>query len=232
MGQIVMRVARKNERSYVDKVREVLTHAEAYHLAYYKADTFRGPSLYFHRRALETNQSPGDVAHLEYVYATLTSWGMHRMGKRGSKMRPFDVFKRSIGPLTAKISEAQRFDLTSMTDAQWAVVRDVFLGIDVMASATKLVGHSKVLHHMMPNVVPPIDREYTLRYLHANTTIKNDPQQEWLTLKAIVSGFFLPVASDAGFQRKASEWIANQDKYPWDTSVLKVVDNLLIGAKK
>lgn len=219
-------------RSYQEKVKDILANADRYHRAYYEAETFRGPSLYFHHRALETRQSPGDLAHLEYVYATLASWGMHRMGKGGSKMQSFETFRRSIKLLLDKISEAQRYDFRAMDDAKWALVRQIFQGIDIMASGTRLVGHSKVLHHMMPNIVPPIDREYTLRYLRGNTNIKNDLNQEWLTLKEIVSDFFIPVASNTDFHLKASKWIANQDQYPWDTSVLKVVDNLLIGSMK
>jgi hypothetical protein len=71
---------------FQDKVADILANAERYHLAYYQADTFRGPSLYFHHRALQTRNSEDFLAHLEYVYATLASWGMHRMGRGGSKM--------------------------------------------------------------------------------------------------------------------------------------------------
>lgn len=219
-------------RDYQDKISDILVNADDYHSAYYMAEIFGGPSLYFHLRALETRQSLGDVAHLEYVYATLASWGMHRVGKGGPKMQSFEIFRRSIGPLLDKISEAQNYDVREMDDAKWALVCHIFKGINIMASGTRLVGHSKVLHHMMPNIVPPIDREYTLRYLRGNTNIKNDLDQEWLTLKEIVSDFFIPVASHPDFHLKASIWIASQDQYPWDTSVLKVVDNLLIGSKK
>lgn len=219
-------------RSYQDKVSDIVANADRHHRAFYAADRFRGPSLYFHRRALETGHAPGDLTHLEFVYATLASWGMHRMGKGGPKMLPFDTFRRSIEPLTSRIAEAQSFDLRAMDDAKWALVREVFIGISIMASGTRLVGHSKVMHHMMPNVVPPIDREYTLRHLRGNTNIKNNPDLEWQTLREIVSGFFAPVAFDPVFQAKASEWVANQEHYPWDTSVLKVVDNLVIGWKK
>ena len=75
--------------SYQNKVGDLLDNAEKYHQAYYRAfrdaETFGGPSLHFHRRALATRHSPGDSAHLEYVYATLAFLRMHRMGKGGSK---------------------------------------------------------------------------------------------------------------------------------------------------
>ena len=85
---------------------------------------------------------------------------------------------------------------------------------------------------MLPNVIPPIDREYTLWYLRGNTTIKNDLEHEWLLMKEIISQFFIPIASDTTFYAKAEQWMKRKDDYPWDTSVLKVVDNLVIGSKK
>ncbi|MGD0309877.1 MAG: hypothetical protein ABSC02_11370 [Acidobacteriota bacterium] len=217
---------------YRDKIQNILLNADTYHEAYYKAETFRGPSLYFHRRALDTRQAQGSVTHLEYVYATLASWGMHRMGQRGSKMQQFEAFRRSIEQQADRITEAQTFDFRAMNDQKWALLRKIFQGIKIMASGTSLVGHSKVMHHMMPNIVPPIDREYTLRYLRGKTTITNNLDQEWLILREIVSDFFIPVACDPGLNLKASKWITSPEEYPWDTSILKVVDNLVIGALK
>jgi len=101
-----------------------------------------------------------------------------------------------------------------------------------MASGTSIVGNSKVMHHMMPNIVPPIDREYTLRYLRGNTNIRNDLDHERQIMKEIISDFFIPVACDRAFSDMASKWMTTQDEYPWDTTVLKVVDNLVIGSKK
>lgn len=217
---------------YRERVADILANAEGYHRAYYKAETFRGPSLYFHQRALQTRQSPNLSIHLEYVYATLASWGMHRMGKRGSKMQRFDTFRRSVEPLKDRIAEAQQFTPQKMSSAEWAVLNDVFLGIKVMASGTSLVGNSKVMHHMMPNIVPPIDREYTLRYLRGNTNISNDLDLEWQIMKEIISDFFIPIACDAKCGLKATKWMASKGEYPWDTSVLKIVDNLVIGSAK
>jgi len=154
------------------------------------------------------------------------------MGKGGSKMKSFDTFRRSVESLKDKISEAQKFDPRKMNAEGWALLKEIFQGITIMASGASLVGNSKVMHHMMPNIVPPIDREYTLRYLRGNTNISNDLGHEWQIMKGIISDFFIPVACDAEFGSKASKWMASQDEYPWDTSVLKVVDNLVIGSKK
>lgn len=226
------RVPAGRKVKYDDKIREILSNAEKYHDSYYKAETFRGPSLYFHERALATRYDPASLTHLEYVYATLASWGMHRMGRGGSKMRSFEVLSQSVQTLKGRIAEAQTFDFREMSEIKWAILREIFCGVKVMASGTTLVGNSKVMHHMLPNVIPPIDHEYTLWFLRGNTTIRNDLETEWLLMKEIISQFFIPVASDTTFYSKAKQWMKRNEDYPWDTSVLKVVDNLVIGLKK
>jgi len=216
---------------FEQQVADILKNAETYHRAYYQAERFGGPSLHFHRRALATRSPDVTKQHLEYVYATLASWGMHRMGKGGSKMQNFDVFCKSIAPLREKIAEAQGFTLSGMTEHAWNTLRDIFRGINIMASGTSLVGNSKAMHHMTPNVVPPIDRQYTLKYLRGNKNIKNDLAAEWVLLQGIVSDFFAAVAADRAFAEMAYAWTEQQERFPWDTSILKVIDNLVIGSQ-
>jgi hypothetical protein len=180
-------VPAERKDKYKEKIREILTNAEKYHVAYYRAETFSGPSLYFHQRALATRYNPTSLTHLEYVYATLASWGMHRMGRIGSKMQSFEILSQSVQSLKGMIAEAQTFDFRKMSEIKWAVLKEIFCGVKVMASKTTLVGNSKVMHHLLPNVIPPIDREYTLWFLRGNTTIRNDLETEWLLMKEIIN---------------------------------------------
>ena len=50
---------------YQTQISSILENAERYHSAYYAAETFRGPSLYFHLRSLDTRQSSDFIRHLE-----------------------------------------------------------------------------------------------------------------------------------------------------------------------
>ena len=221
-----------NPEKLAQRITDVLANLEKYHDAYYEAEVFRRPSRYFHQRALETRRSPTSLTHLEYVYATLASWGMHRMGKNGSKMQSFDVFRRSAESIGDRLVEAQAFDYRKMTERNWMLLKDIFMRLTVMASGTSLVGNSKVMHHTLPNIVPPVDREYTLWYLLGNKSIKNDLDGEWELLRTIISDFFIPVASSRELEAASLRWIGRNDQYPWDTSVMKIVDNLVIGSKK
>jgi len=217
---------------YAEKVEEVLRNAREYHTAYYEAETFHGPSLYFHQRCITTLGDGITDQRMEYIYATLASWGMHRMGKRGSKMRPFDEFKDSVQASEVLVTELQSTQVKDMYASGWELLRRLFQQIRVMATGTTIVGNSKVMAHLIPNLVPPIDRQYTLKYLRGNANIRNDLDAEWLTMRDLLEDFFYPVAVDPRFVDAAAEWAASPDQYPWDTSALKIVDNLLIGAVK
>ena len=216
--------------TYQDKILDILTNAEKYHDKFYEVEKFRGPSLYFHRRALEMINSPDFKVYLEFIYATLASWGMHRMGQGGSKMQGFEAFKDSIMRIEKQIRQARKIDYQNVRETDWNIISKIFRNIKVMASGTSLVGNSKVMAHLLPNIIPPIDREYTLRYLKGNTNIRNGIDVEWNMMREIIEKFFIPIAKDPVFINKANDWIANQSDYPWDTSIFKVIDNLIIGA--
>ncbi|MCK4815608.1 hypothetical protein KA005_07555, partial [bacterium] len=114
------------------KIADILENANIYHTAFYEYETFSGPSLHFHRRALEYIGSEDWERYLEYIYATLTSWGMHRMDGR-AKMQPFDVFATSLNLLKADVLQARQFEYEN---TNWLVLEKIFKGIDVMASRT------------------------------------------------------------------------------------------------
>lgn len=217
---------------YQDKINDIVENSEAYHSKYYEFEIFSGPSLHFQQRTLASRESANPDTFFEFIYATLASWGMHRMGPKGSKMQDFHTFKGSLYELKEEISQARRIDYRNMTDDDWAVLEKIFKCTNVMASETLLVGNSKVMAHLIPNVIPPIDREHTLKYLTGSKNIRNGPDNEWHLMRKVVENFFIPVASNQDFVSLAESWTSNQNIYPWDTSVFKVIDNLVIGAVK
>ncbi|MFQ5800635.1 MAG: hypothetical protein ACE5HH_02800, partial [Candidatus Hydrothermarchaeales archaeon] len=69
-----------------------------------KSNLFTGPSWYFHLRTmmhLRNVQLPNILFNeedpfYELLYATLASWGMHRMGSKGAKLVEYETFRDSI----------------------------------------------------------------------------------------------------------------------------------------
>jgi hypothetical protein len=215
----------KNHRS------RLLQSLDAAHQAYYEAATFGGPSLHFHLMALNSAKEKNLSDFCWHSYAMLASWGMHRMGRGGSKMCEFNEFESSMKEVWPLILNLQGVSPGRMIAEEWSALRLIFRGIRCMASATSLVGNSKIMAHALPNLIPPIDRQYTLSFLYGRSEIKNDIDGEWEILKEISQGFFYPILSSAEFDTHATSWVSNPD-FKWDTSKLKVADNLVIGLAK
>lgn len=73
---------------------------EHYIEEFYKKDRFTNSAYYFHRRTIEMiRENEYDKLFindkfLEYVYATLSAWGVDRLGRNG--LAEFNVFKEII----------------------------------------------------------------------------------------------------------------------------------------
>lgn len=140
------------------------------------AKLFGEPAVYFHQKALEWQQKDflGD-RHLEYIYATLTAWGMQRPGTRGATMPAFNDFKNSILAEKVKMRllewkdlRIETIDCVTFNDIL-SDLTDVCFSIEATTCAnTKIVSSSKTLAHILPNLVCPIDKRYTLSFFDAH----------------------------------------------------------------
>lgn len=133
-------------------------------------DEFGGPSLYFHLKALEWRKNEKEYLserHIEYIYAMLTSWGMHRMGTRNAQLTDFDIFKDSILKNEALFKKMKKSGMPpNETEYEKEInkLESAFLDLKVTNSQVPIVANSKTLAHILPDLIPPIDRQYTLRF--------------------------------------------------------------------
>lgn len=152
---------------------------------------FSGPSVYFHRRAIARRRLHADVAglladelFLEYVYAVLPAWGMHRMGNQAAKVcefTEFAAFLRAAAPLIEElwplnITQVDPGSVTAVGHEAWRVIA----ALKVSRSETQIVAGSKVLHHVLPDLIPPIDRQYTFRFFTGQKAVHAGDQQAFL----------------------------------------------------
>lgn len=59
---------------------------------------------------------------------------------------------------------------------------DIIVALRSSTSNSRLVSGSKTLHHVLPALMPPIDREYTFRFFTGQTLVMNgekEPLLEW-----------------------------------------------------
>jgi len=147
-------------------------------------------------------------------------------------MGEFETFKASLKPHWPAILELQNTTPENLSEGDWREMSYLFRGIRCMATGASLVGNSKVMAHALPNLVAPVDRQYTLQFLFGNKNIANDLEREWGKLQMILRDFFHPILQEDSFKLKTREWRARSTEFRWDTSPLKIADNLLIGLQK
>ena len=147
------------------------------------AHFFGGPSVYFHQKALEYQKSDflGE-RHIESIYATLVAWGMHRMGKTMTKMPDFERFRKSILDNKSKLEQLDNYDIRSISkddlDKLLPELTNVCFALNGSRSKSKLVSSTKILSHILPDLVCPMDRNYTLEFFGVNLTNKSEDKEK------------------------------------------------------
>lgn len=102
-----------------------------------------------------------DPKFLDALYRTLRAWGI---GSRKSRLvAPPDfasALRRNAPEITALegviIGDAQ-LDMGVVSDRLWRLIDT----LGTVENDAKLVAGTKALHHLLPNLVVPIDREFT-----------------------------------------------------------------------
>jgi hypothetical protein len=195
---------------------------------------FSGPSVYFHVKALAALQSHdtavdalSDGCFFDYLYATLASWGLHRMGPGKAKLgdigelrSSFEQQRRRIEQLQhLRIEEVDNADVNDVASSIWDVLAELRVGV----GDTLLVANSKALHHLLPHLVPPIDRNYTLMFFVGRPYIYRG--RDGAYFRAL-----FPLFHEVAV--RCIDQIDERIRIPWvgmNTSVTKVIDNAILG---
>jgi hypothetical protein len=134
--------------------------------------SFGGPSIYFHLKAIQFQKCDFmSEYHIEMIYAALASWGMHRMGdpsETKAKMVDFVSFYKSLIEKRMVFSELLNLKIDQLNKNDYCAAIDLleesYMSLKVSISDSTLVANSKALCHILPDLVPPIDRQYTVRF--------------------------------------------------------------------
>ena len=214
----------------MNRVERLCAAFDTYLERFEELELFTGPSVCFHLRTLHVLRMHGSAAEAaadssfaEMLYATLTAWGLHRMGRTRTKLLPFEEFSSSLREARDAIRDIERYRLLALHQGQvnhavsgvWRIMERLRLG----ASNTKLVVNSKAVHHLLPALVPPVDREYTLTFFFGH---KNLSRGEEETFKEMFPLFHRIGVSCAELIRQAVG-------RGFHTSETKVIDNAIVG---
>lgn len=191
-----------------------------------------GPSLHFHLRAIGVRRRHRSAASLlrddrflEHVYAVLPAWGMHRMGEQAAKVCDFEPFAAAMRDCRDALDELWDLRITALTPDHaaelaprlWAIIA----GLNVSRSETQIVAGSKALHHVLPDLVPPIDRQYTFRFFTGQKAVTGGDRRAFLEWYPYLAEIARRAREPVGLALARHGFMA--------TGEAKVIDNAIIA---
>lgn len=220
---------RRRTKSLEGRANKVVSSWRDFHKRFIEKAS-SGPELYFHLRCLKFRQKMknGIVTrdHAECLYAMLTAWGMN---SRSARLAPFNEFYASLRKNKSRIAQLRRTTLLDANDQDWDQLKVIWRWLTVTQQSSKyqLVGRSKVLAHLFPDWIAPIDHVHTISFLKPIGASSQKCETQWRVFKEIHQTFFAPTAR--ALRKHLSSRRCRGGVHDWDTSIPKKIDNLIWG---
>lgn len=196
-------------------------------LAHYDAN---GPfrkygQLEFHRQTIDLRLQLGsavaalaDDGFLQSLYDTLQAWGI---GARASRLKPFGDFcaalrkqTNAIAAFEATTLDDPALDVAATAETLWRLIEKV----SVVQNAAVVVPATKTLHHLLPDLVVPMDREYTQKFFGWQ-----NPQFQYGQRQCFIDAF--GAFADIGRAAQPAQYVGTG----WRSSRTKIIDNAVVG---
>jgi hypothetical protein len=161
---------------------------------------FGGPCVYFHKQCLTAGAEEFlSSRHIEMLYATLTAWGMHRMGdsdKAKTRLTEWPLFQTSFTSQAEGLKRFKGLRMSEMPESEYSAailqLQEHYETFKLSVSDATIVVNSKAFHHLFPELIPPIDRQYTVRFF-------TQGPEKWLDSSGKFRTVQLPRALDDQF---------------------------------
>lgn len=209
------------------RVTQILDGFPRYVAAYDRLVPFTSEQLAAHRKTIELRRQAGsirvavtDPGFVASLRRTLMAWGL---GVRGSILVPTASFAAALVAALPVLEplESLQIDHSALPlefpDQLWNLIRS----LEVVENKAKLVAGTKTLHHLLPDLVVPMDREWTGKFFGLHPPEWQDPANQRRILRSAYAEF-IQIARHV----KPGQYVTGQG---WRTSRTKVIDNALIG---
>jgi len=162
---------------------------------------------------------------MELVYVTLSAWNMN---SRGAKLSDFQKFRESIRSNKESILKLSKYKINNFSETEFDDVVNIseylFKNLNLVATdKPRLVTFSKTLHFLLPDLVVPIDRTYTLKFFYNNTNVDKDLNLQFQKFSSILNEC-LKFTSKTRLDLKLNA--------SWNQNIPKIIDNIIIGYSK
>lgn len=177
-------------------------------------------TIVLRRQAASVEAAVGDPAYVASLRRTLLAWGI---GRRASRLVPEEDFALALQAALPVLGEFASVTIDAIEDGE-AVADQLWRAISTLGVVTnqaKLVAGTKTLHHLLPELVVPMDRAWTGTFFRLHLPEWQDPASQRRIFR-MAYGHLARVARQVQPQR-----LVTGDG--WCTSRTKVLDNALIG---
>ena len=163
---------------------------------------------------------------LKKMHETLGKWNMDQ---RGARLAPLCDIVKSVRSLEIYLFKLYEFKVYGDKNNDILNIKQllekVFCNLKIMESSRRIVGVSKALHFLLPDLIMPIDGKFTLPAFFGYNKISNTPRKEFSDFWEIIGTTFEITESLELNQ-------SDVDGIKWNTSVPKLIDNAIIGLMK
>lgn len=209
-----------------DRLGALVRGFSRYLVVYDDTVPFSGDQLAYHLAALEARRAAGSAAEAardptfaQGLRRTLIAWGLGVRGSRLAEAFEFAAALRAAAPLLEAV-DGLRIDQQSLPsdlpEQLWMLVD----GLGVVANDAKIVAGTKTLHHLLPDLVPPMDREWTGKLFSLHPPEWQGRQQRATFLRLFRA--YREVATKVDLDAQLTGQL-------WRTGPAKLLDNAAIG---
>ena len=205
------------DMSVFDKKKE-LQKALNYTLEHYRP---HDPGSYLYNKIFEFKFSQKfSEDFIELLYVTLSAWNMN---SRGAKLSDFSVFSESIKEHKSDFKKLEHQKIQDL-EKNKEIIKDLFDNLKVVDEGKPpLVTFSKTLHFILPDLIAPIDRRYTLRFFYGKNT------ESCFSSKEKQFEVFWHIETEFSKYTQKNDLNSYVDKNGWNRSIPKIMDNAVIG---
>ena len=144
------------------------------------------------------------------------------MGPGNTKLVAFTDFRRALAENSREIAELADYSILDAVPSKiMHRLCSLAKRVRVSPARTYLVSSSKVLHHILPQLVPPIDNEYTLSFFLHSVILDGDNDES-------VMATIFPYFNQLG-QAHATFIRESIGRGYMNTSASKLLDNGIVG---
>ena len=219
---------RVDRRALDRQVDDLCENFDAYLIEFNGAPPFTDVQVSYHIVTLDLRDKLGGVAksvdseaYMRALYSTLEAWGMNwgDDSNNGPKMQEYDKFAESVRKYTGGIAAQERVGLAQIdadvTQKLWRIIQ----GMQLSQRQSQIVTGAKALHHLLPRLLPPIDRGYTQPFFrYSNPQFQYNQE----TAFGLMLEYFARIAQRVDLERYVGT-------ARWATSESKLIDNAIIG---